>query len=194
VVHDPVDGCRRHLVIAEHRSPPGEPGVRQPHGAQLRARARQGEAAQGPRRASGSRERGMRCEEMLHAPRQGQPSEHGQPGMQPAQEVPEVPQRVQGRRHPGMARPLVGPPQRRRHHGREGGMGAGPRHALPKSAQIQGLLREEDQLAGHAGSTSMQIGLDSPINNNMELEASTASTSVESAARTLPAFQIQSSL
>lgn len=27
-MHDPVDGCRRHLVIAEHRSPPGEPGVR----------------------------------------------------------------------------------------------------------------------------------------------------------------------
>ena len=38
-------------------------------------------------------------------------------------------------------------------------MGAGPRHALPKSAQMQGLLREEDQPAGHAGSTAMQIGL-----------------------------------
>ena len=72
-------------------------------------------------------------------------------------------------------------------------MGAGPRHALPKSAQMQGLLREEDQPAGHAGSTAMQIGLDSLINNNMELKASTASTSVEPAARTLPAFQIQSS-
>ena len=39
-------------------------------------------------------------------------------------------------------------------------MGAGPRHALPKSAQIQGLLCEKDQLAGYAGSTAMQIGLD----------------------------------
>ena len=42
-------------------------------------------------------------------------------------------------------------------------MGAGPRHALPKSAQIPGLLREEDQLAGHAGSTAMQIGLEGKI-------------------------------
>ena len=58
-----------------------------------------------------------------------------------------------------MARPLVGLPQHRRQHGREGGMGAGPRHALPKSAQIQGLLCEKDQLAGYAGSTAMQIGL-----------------------------------
>lgn len=38
-------------------------------------------------------------------------------------------------------------------------MGAGPHHALPKSAQIQGLLCEKDQLAGYAGSTAMQIGL-----------------------------------
>jgi hypothetical protein len=29
-----------------------------------------------------------------------------------------------------------------------------------KSAQIQGLLCEKDQLAGYAGSTAMQIGLE----------------------------------
>lgn len=37
-----------------------------------------------------------------------------------------------------MARPLVGLPQHRRHHGREGGMGAGPRHALPKKCSDTG--------------------------------------------------------
>lgn len=34
-------------------------------------------------------------------------------------------------------------------------MDAGARHVLPRSAQIQGLLRK----AGHAASTVMQIGL-----------------------------------
>lgn len=99
--------------------------------------------------------------EKSHAPRQGQPPQHGQPGMQPAQEVPEVPQRIQGVRHSGMARPPIGLPQRRQHHRREWGLSARPRHALPKSAQIQELLCEGDPVAGHACSTAMQIGLGS---------------------------------
>ena len=48
-------------------------------------------------------------------------------------------------------------------------MGAGPHHALPKSAQIQGLLCEKDQLAGYAGSTAMQIGLDRGFKESVEL-------------------------